>query len=411
MAGQLNKPLANKRVLLGVSAGIAAYKTPDLVRKLIELGAEVEVILTRNADQFVAPLALQAVSGRSVHDHAMTAESESGMGHIDLARWADVVLIAPATANVIARLCQGNADELLTTVCVATEAPIAIAPAMNQQMWQNPATENNMQTLAARNTLILGPDSGEQACGEIGPGRMLQPLDIAQRLGAHFQSGSLAGKHVMITAGPTWEAIDPVRGITNHSSGLMGYAIAQAASEAGANVTLVSGPTNLDSPERVNTVNVVSALDMHAAVFENIDHQDVFIGVAAVADYRPIDSADQKIKKNADEMTIAMIKNPDILADVAAHSPRPYCVGFAAETNNVVDYARGKLERKKLDMIAANHVGGADTGFGTADNAITLITAGDVIDLPKQNKYALARTLIDEIASKLGDTDTVSAQQ
>ena len=401
MTSPLIKPLANKRVLLGVSAGIAAYKTPDLVRKLSELGAEVEVILTRNADQFVAPLALQAVSGRSVHNYAMTAESESGMGHIDLARWADVVLIAPATANVIARLCQGNADELLTTVCIATEAPLAVAPAMNQQMWQNPATEQNMRTLAERGALILGPDSGEQACGEVGPGRMLQPLDIAQRLGAHFQSGVLAGKNVMITAGPTWEAIDPVRGITNHSSGLMGYALAQAASEAGANVTLVSGPTSLQPPERVATVNVTSALDMHSAVFNEIDTQDVFIGVAAVADYRPVSSAEHKIKKNADEMTITMVKNPDILADVASHSKRPFCVGFAAETNDVLEYARGKLERKNLDMIAANHVGNSDTGFGTPDNAITLISSESVIELPKQNKYALARGLVNEIAKKL----------
>lgn len=395
------KPLSNKRVLLGVSAGIAAYKTPDLVRKLTELGAEVEVILTRNADQFVAPLALQAVSGRSVHNYAMTAESESGMGHIDLARWADIVLIAPATANVMARLCQGNADELLTTVCVATEAPVAIAPAMNQQMWQNPATQQNINTLIERKTLILGPDSGEQACGEIGPGRMLQPVDIAARVGAFFSNGSLSGQNVMITAGPTWEAIDPVRGITNHSSGLMGYAIAQAAVEAGANVTLISGPTNLKAPDRLKTIDVVSALDMHQAVFNEINAQDIFIAVAAVADYRPVDSADQKIKKNADEMTISMVKNPDILADVASHSHRPFCVGFAAETNDVVDYARGKLERKKLDMIAANHVGNKETGFGTPDNAITLITQDEVIELPKQNKYALARSLISNIAQRL----------
>ncbi len=398
MVERLIKPLANKRVLLGVSAGIAAYKAPDIVRKLTELGAEVEVILTRNADQFVAPLALQAVSGRPVHDFAMTAESESGMGHIDLARWADVVLIAPATANVIARLCQGNADELLTTVCVATEAPLAVSPAMNQQMWQNIATQQNMQTLADRGTLILGPDSGEQACGEIGMGRMLQPTDIAQQLGEHFETGTLSGQRVMITAGPTWEALDPVRGITNHSSGLMGYALARAASDAGASVTLISGPTNLDKPERVHSVDVVSALDMRDAVFKDIDNQDIFIGVAAVADYRPVESSEQKIKKNADEMTIKMIKNPDILAEVASHSNRPFCVGFAAETNDVASYARGKLERKKLDMIAANHVGGTETGFGSPNNAITLITTEQVIELPKQNKYALARNLISEIA-------------
>jgi len=388
----------NKRVLLGVSAGIAAYKTPDLVRKLGELGAEVQVILSKNADQFVAPLSLQAVSGHAVHSHAMTAESESGMGHIDLARWADIVLIAPATANVIARLCQGNADELLTTVCVATEAPIAVAPAMNQQMWQNAASKANMSTLASRGVHILGPDAGEQACGEVGLGRMLQPADIAARVGALFQTTSLTGKRVMITAGPTWEALDPVRGITNHSSGMMGYALAQAAIEAGAEVTLVTGPTHINQPPRAKTVNVLSALEMHEAVMNSIDQQDIFIGVAAVADYRPIDAAAEKIKKNAEQMTITMVKNPDILADVANLEKSPFCVGFAAETSDVINYARGKLERKKLDLIAANHVGGSETGFGTPDNAITLISQNSIIELPKQNKSALARTLIAEIA-------------
>ena len=400
------KSLTNKNVLLGVSAGIAAYKTPDLVRKLTELGAQVQVIMSKNSEQFVAPLALQAVSGHAVHNYAMTAESESGMGHIDLARWADVVLIAPATANMIARLCQGNADELLTTVCTATEAPIAVAPAMNQQMWQNAATVANMQTLTSRGVHILGPDSGEQACGEVGPGRMLQPVDIAFQLGQTFQTGALSGKHIMITAGPTWEALDPVRGITNHSSGLMGYALAQAAIEAGANVTLVSGPTHLAAPEKANTISVLSALDMHSAVMDSIEQQDIFIGVAAVADYRPVDSADQKIKKNADEMTIKMIKNPDILADVAARDDAPFCVGFAAETNDVVDYARGKLERKKLDLIAANHVGGSETGFGTPDNAITLISRDHAIELPKQNKFALARNLIEHIAGQFSATQS-----
>jgi len=392
------KSLTNKRVLLGVSAGIAAYKAPDLVRKLGELGAEVQVILSKNADQFVAPLSLQAVSGHAVHNYAMTAESESGMGHIDLARWADIVLIAPATANVMARLCQGNADELLTTVCVATEAPIAVAPAMNQQMWQNTASETNIATLKSRGVHILGPDAGEQACGEVGPGRMLQPSDIAERVSALFQNTELTGKRVMITAGPTWEALDPVRGITNHSSGMMGYALAHAAIEAGAHVTLVTGPTHIAKPERADVLDVVSALDMHSAVMNSIEEQDIFIGVAAVADYRPVSSADQKIKKNSDEMTINMVKNPDILADVAGRKNPPFCVGFAAETNDVVNYARGKLERKKLDMIAANHVGGSETGFGTPDNAITLISKEAVIELPKQNKSAIARSLIAEIS-------------
>ena len=401
MASNPIKSLANKRVLLGVSAGIAAYKTPDLVRKLTERGAQVQVIMSKNSDQFVAPLALQAVCGHAVHSFAMTAESETGMGHIDLARWADIVLIAPATANIISRICQGNADELLTTVITATEAPIAVAPAMNQQMWQNQATVENMKTLSQRKIHILGPDAGEQACGEVGLGRMLQPVDIATQLGELFQTGSLAGKNVMITAGPTWEALDPVRGITNHSSGLMGYSLAQAAIEAGATVTLVTGPTHLETPDHAKVKKVISALDMHGAVMDSIEEQDIFIGVAAVADYRPVDSADQKIKKNADEMTITMIKNPDILADVASLENRPFCVGFAAETNDVIDYAQSKLERKKLDMIAANHVGGTETGFGSPDNAITLISKTDVTELPKQNKFGLARSLIEHIAKQV----------
>ena len=392
------KQLTNKRVLLGVSAGIAAYKTPELVRKLIELGAQVQVILTKNADQFVTPLALQAVSGHAVHDHAMSPESESGMGHIDLARWADVVLIAPATANVMARLVAGNADELLTTICVATEAPIAIAPAMNQQMWQNQATEQNLLQLRERGVWVFGPDAGEQACGEVGPGRMLQPVDIAQALANQFHSNTLTGTNVMITAGPTWEALDPVRGITNHSSGTMGYALAQAAVEAGAQVTLISGPTHIAQPERLIIQRVTSALDMHRSVMDQIDEQDIFIGVAAVADYRPADLAESKIKKSAEEMTIKLVKNPDILAEVAHRKNRPFCVGFAAETNSVVDYARDKLERKKLDLIAANHVGGKETGFGVPDNAITLISSDSVVELPKQNKYSLARALLKEIA-------------
>jgi phosphopantothenoylcysteine decarboxylase/phosphopantothenate--cysteine ligase len=394
--------LSNKRVLLCISAGIAAYKTPDLVRKLAELGAQVQVVMSKNSEQFVAPLALQAVSGHAVHHHAMTADSESGMGHIDLARWADAVLVAPATANMIARLTLGNADELLTTVCTATEAPIAIAPAMNQQMWQNPATVQNMSTLAARGVIILGPDSGQQACGEVGPGRMLQPVDIANRLASELSNSAndlgISGKSLMITAGPTWEALDPVRGITNHSSGLMGYALANAAVEAGARVTLVTGPTHIAKPDRVKVMDVVSALEMHQAVMESVAKQDIFIGVAAVSDYRPINSADQKIKKNDQVMTIEMIKNPDILADVANLENPPFCVGFAAETNDVIEHARDKLERKKLQLIAANHVGGSETGFATPDNAITLIGPESVTELPRANKSMLARALIREIA-------------
>ena len=392
------KSLNNKRVLLGISAGIAAYKTPDLVRKLTELGAEVQVVMSKNSEQFVAPLALQAVSGHPVHHYAMTADSESGMGHIDLAKWADVILIAPATANLIARLTLGNADELLTTICIASDAAIAIAPAMNQQMWANAATVQNLQTLSERGVYVLGPDSGEQACGDFGLGRMLQPVDIAQQLGETFQQTILSGVSIMITAGPTWEALDPVRGISNHSSGLMGYALAQAAVEAGASVTLVTGPTHIEKPDRVTIKNIISAQDMHKTVMSDIKEQDIFIGVAAVADYRPVTTSDKKIKKKDDDLTIEMVKNPDILADVAALKSPPFCVGFAAETNDVVDYARAKLEKKKLKLIAANHVGGKETGFGTTDNAITLISKEGVVEIPKANKFAIARTLIKEIA-------------
>ena len=395
--------LTNKNILLGVTAGIAAYKTPDLVRRLRDLGANVQVVLSKNAGDFVSEIALQAVSGHSVHNHKMDAESESGMGHIDLARWADIILIAPATANFIARLKNGEADELLTTVCVATNAKIAIAPAMNQQMWANATTQANLESLREASVSILGPDSGDQACGEVGMGRMLQPTDLAEQTAMLFETGALVGKSVMITAGPTWEALDPVRGITNHSSGLMGYAIAQAAVEAGARVTLVTGPTHIDTPEHVKTVNIVSARDMQAAVMADIAEQDIFIGVAAVADYRPIEVANNKIKKQdgQDTMTITLERNPDILAGVAELEKPPFTVGFAAETNDVEKYARGKLEKKKLNMIAANHVGGDETGFGTADNALMLISKNETVNLSRASKTQIARQLVEHISLKL----------
>ena len=395
--------LVNKNILLGVTGGIAAYKTPDLVRRLRDLGANVQVVLSKNAGDFVSEIALQAVSGHSVHNYKMDAESESGMGHIDLARWADAVLIAPATANFIARLKNGEADELLTTICVATNARIAIAPAMNQQMWANQATQTNLEHLKTINVGIFGPGSGDQACGEVGLGRMLEPTEIAELTAGLFKTGSLAGKSLMLTAGPTWEALDPVRGITNHSSGMMGYAIAEAAVEAGAKVTLVSGPTHLTVPDHVECIDVVSALNMQQAVMDNIAEQDIFIGVAAVADYRPIDVADCKIKKKTDNdhMTITMVKNPDILAGVAELDKPPFTVGFAAETNDVEDYARGKLERKKLDMIAANHVGGTKTGFGTIENEIMLITHDTVIKLEQASKTQIARQLIGHLSQKV----------
>ena len=398
--------LTNKNILLGVTAGIAAYKTPDVVRRLRDLGANVQVVLSKNAGDFVSEIALQAVSGHSVHNHKMDAESESGMGHIDLARWADVVLIAPGTANFIARLCGGEADELLTTVCVATESKIAVAPAMNQQMWANQATQENIEKLRSMNITILGPDSGDQACGEVGMGRMLQPEDLAQQTAALFETGSLAGKSILLTAGPTWEALDPVRGITNHSSGKMGYALAEAAVEAGAKVTLVSGPVHLSTPDHVEKISITSALDMQKAVMDNIVNQDIFIGVAAVADYRPVEVSDNKIKKQAgqDTMTITLERNPDILAGVAELENPPFTVGFAAETNDVEKYARGKLERKKLNMIAANHVGGNEIGFGTTDNAITLISKNEIITLSKASKTQIARQLIEHISAQLSKT-------
>lgn len=395
--------LTNKNILLGITAGIAAYKTPDLVRRLRDLGANVQVILSKNAGDFVSEIALQAVSGQAVHDHKMDAQSESGMGHIDLARWADVVLIAPATANFIARLNNGEADELLTTVCVATNAKIAIAPAMNQQMWANKKTQANIKALRQSDINILGPDSGDQACGEVGMGRMLEPTELAQQTAVLFETDELAGKAVMITAGPTWEALDPVRGITNHSSGIMGYAIAQSAVEAGALVTLVTGPTHLEIPEHVNAIKVVSALEMQAAVMNDIAKQDIFIGVAAVADYRPIEVSKNKIKKqdNQNTMNITLERNPDILAGVAQLKNAPYTVGFAAETNDIEKYARVKLEKKKLDMIAANDVGSDDIGFGARDNALTLITQTETILLPRANKTQIARQLIHHIGQQL----------
>ncbi|MGH1540600.1 MAG: bifunctional phosphopantothenoylcysteine decarboxylase/phosphopantothenate--cysteine ligase CoaBC [Arenicella sp.] len=393
--------LVNKNILLGITAGIAAYKTPDLVRRLKDLGADVRVVMSNHSEDFVSKLALQAVSGHAVHDYKMDADSESGMGHIDLARWADAVLIAPATANFIGRLRAGFADELLTTICVATEAPIAIAPAMNQQMWANTATQNNIRHLEQHHGIhLFGPASGDQACGEVGLGRMLQPIEIAEATGELFEHAALSGVHIMLTAGPTWEALDPVRGITNHSSGKMGYSLAKAAVEAGAKVTLITGPTHLDIPQHVTAVRVASALDMHQAVMDNIAEQAIFIAVAAVADYRPVDVAEHKIKKtsNQDTMTITLQKNPDILADVAARDTPPMTVGFAAETNDVEQYARSKLERKGIDMIAANHVGGTQTGFGTENNAVTLISADSTEQFAITRKEQLARQLIASIA-------------
>lgn len=389
----------NKQVILGVSGGIAAYKAAELVRRLKTAGAEVRVVMTRGGQAFVTPLTFQALSGNPVHTDLLDPEAEQGMGHIQLARWADVVLIAPASANTLARLAHGEGTDLLSTLCLATEATISVAPAMNQQMWQDAATQANIQTLAQRKLHIFGPADGEQACGEVGPGRMLEPDELVDKLSGLFESGVLAGKQVLITAGPTREAIDPVRYISNHSSGKMGYAIAQAAIEAGARVTLVSGPTHLPTPSLVERIDVESAQQMLDAVLPRAAEAEIFIATAAVADYRVEQVSSSKIKKDSDTLSLDLTKTPDILAEVSGLSvARPFCVGFAAETNNVSAYAKQKLLNKGLDMIAANQVG-EGLAFNVEDNALQVIWTGGEHKLPMMSKHKLARELIQLIAT------------
>ncbi len=391
--------LANKRILLGVTGSIAAYKAAELVRRLREGGAEVRVVLSAGGAEFVTPLTFQALSGNPVYSALLDTEAEAAMGHIELARWADAVVIAPASANLVARLAQGRADDLLAAVCLATEAPVAVAPAMNRQMWAKAATQDNLQTLRARGVRVFGPAEGDQACGETGPGRMLEAADIARHTAELFATGALAGLRVLVTAGPTQEAIDPVRYLSNRSSGRMGYAIAQAAAEAGARVTLVSGPTALATPPHVERIDVRSAQDMHAAVLGHATDADIFIATAAVADYRPVAPAGQKIKKTADTLSLELVRNPDILADVAALVDGPFTVGFAAETENLLEHARDKLARKGLDMIAANHVG-EGKGFEAEENALSIVDADGVTDLPQASKSQLARRLIALVAAR-----------
>lgn len=395
--------LCNRRILLGISGGIAAYKSAELVRHLKRAGADVRVIMTSGAMEFMTPLTLQALSGNPVHHALLDPEAEAGMGHIELAKWADLLLIAPASANLLSRLAQGMGNDLLTTVCLATDAPLCIAPAMNQAMWRDPMTQANMarlQELLGNKLTIIGPDAGEQACGDVGPGRMMEPEIIATQVAEMFESGALAGINVVITAGPTQEALDPVRYLTNHSSGKMGYALATAARDAGARVTIISGPVNIPAPERVRVVSVVSALDMFNAAKSELEHCQVFIAAAAVADYRPANMADQKVKKSTDELTIHFVKNPDIVAMVAAHEPHPFTVGFAAETQGVEHYARDKLERKNLDMIIANDVSRNDIGFNSDDNAVSVFWQEDQQRFETMSKHNLARELIALIASR-----------
>jgi len=401
-------------IVLGISGGIAAYKTPELVRRLRERGADVQIVMTASAEEFVTPTSLQAVSGRAIRTNLWDKEAEASMSHIELARWADLVLIAPATAEIMARLAGGGAPDLLATLCLATEAPIAIAPAMNRVMWANPAVQANRRTLEERGIKILGPDHGSQACGETGEGRMLDPEVIAEMVcGPEFAGtaveGVLAGKTVLVTAGPTREPIDPVRYITNRSSGKMGYAIAAAARALGARVIVISGPVSLPEPRGAEVIRVETAAQMHKATHERVAEADIFIAAAAVADYRPAEASAQKIKKTKDSMTLELVRCPDILASVAALDKAPFTVGFAAETEKVRDYALGKLENKKLDMIVANRVG-ADRGFDVDDNAAEVLWRGGAKAFNTMPKTELAAALMDAVAARFFETRGTDAQ-
>ncbi len=392
--------LNNRRVLLAVCGGIAAYKSAELVRRLQDLGAEVRVLMTRGAQEFITPLTLQALSGHAVHHSLLDEEAERGMGHIELARWADLLLIAPTTADALARLVAGRADDLLGAVALATPAPKLLAPAMNQQMWKDPATQGNVTTLENRGIHFVGPAAGEQACGDVGPGRMEEPEFIARAAAALFATGLLAGQQVLITAGPTREPLDPVRYISNHSSGRMGYALAQAAVDAGARVTLVSGPVTLTAPERVTVRPVTTAQEMLDACLEHSKTTDIFISCAAVADYRPIEIASQKIKKHDAELSLSLVRNPDILATVSRSTPRPYCVGFAAETQDLRDHALGKLQSKNLDMIVGNDVSDPRIGFNSDENAALLLWADGERAVERCSKHTLAQIIVEEIARR-----------
>ena len=394
-------PLEGKKILLGVCGGIAAYKSAELTRRLMDQGAQVRIVMTASAKQFITPLTMQAVSGHVVYDDLLDPQAEAGMGHIELAKWADLILIAPATANAIARLRIGMADELLTTLCLATPSPIAIAPAMNQQMYHSPATQENLAVLQERGFFIWGPAKGLQACGDIGPGRLLEVPDLVQLSCDFFVPVNLplAGVNVVITAGPTQEAIDPVRYISNHSSGKMGFSLANAALQMGANVTVIAGPVHLTLPSKIQRIDVKSALDMHKAALASLPTTDIFIACAAVADYRTANIQTEKMKKQSDtdSITLTLIKNPDIIADVASAIDRPFCVGFAAETNDVEAYALGKLQRKNLDLIAANDVSVVDQGFNSENNALTVFAKDKRFDIGLNNKKEVAIQLLEII--------------
>jgi len=398
--GEQMAHLFNRNVLLGVSGGIAAYKSAELIRELQNRGAQVRVIMTHGAQEFITALTLQALSGNPVHTQLLDERAELGMGHIELARWADLLLMAPATADLIARLSAGRADDLLTTVALATAAPLMLAPAMNQQMWKDQATTANINTLRSRGAQIVGPAAGLQACGDVGVGRMEEPAAIADAAAGLFRTGELAGKRVVITAGPTREALDPVRYISNNSSGKMGYALARAAIDAGAITTVISGPVNLDAPDHAHIVRVQSAEEMLKQCLRLLPECDIFIACAAVADYRPATIEDQKIKKGPQEVTLQLVRTPDIVAAVAASDHRPYTVGFAAETNDMLTYAREKMQRKGLDMIVANDVSDQSIGFNSNENAATVLWHDGEQVLERASKGVIARQIVHLIAQR-----------
>ena len=394
--------LTNKKIVLGITGGIAAYKCAELVRRLKDAGCEVKVVMTESAKHFITPLTMQAVSGETVSDSLLDPSAEASMGHIEFAKWADLILVAPATCNIIAKMAAGIADDLLTTLLLATPAKVAIAPAMNQQMYAHAATQANLATLKARNVLLWGPGKGEQACGDIGAGRMLEPHELVALCIAKEQPQLLAGKTITITAGPTREPLDPVRFISNHSSGKMGYALAEAALQFGAKVNLISGPVTIKAPTGVNLINIESAEELLTESLTYAPQSDAFIGCAAVADYRAANIATQKMKKQGDELTLTLTKNPDVIAAIANLTQnRPYTVGFAAETQNVESYAKGKLQNKNLDMICANDVSKSGLGFNSDHNALTLYWHNEQLELPTTSKIEIARKVIEQLAKHL----------
>lgn len=394
--------LAGQRILLGVTGGIAAYKAADLARRLQDAGAQVQVVMTDAATQFVTPMTFQALTGRPVRSSLWDAAAEAAMGHIELARWADRIVIAPASADLIARLAQGMGSDLLSTICLASEAPIALAPAMNRVMWANAATQANVATLRARGMQVLGPGDGDQACGEVGAGRMLEPMQIVGALDTSAVPALLAGRRLLISAGPTFEDLDPVRFLGNRSSGKMGFALAAEASRMGAQVTLVAGPVSLCTPDRVQRIDVRRAVQMRDAVIAALPGQDVFISAAAVADYMPAQTESRKIKKSAASLSLELVRTPDIVSEVARHAQRPtLVVGFAAETNDVEQHALGKLASKGLDLIAANDVAAEGIGFESDDNALTVYSTSDRHAIERGSKTEVARRLLELIAARL----------